>query len=82
MFWNGYLHQSRFWDYDFALMRDFRIPLHLSEQSRLQFRADFFNLFNHPNLGQPNSTTGSGAFGTITSASSPRTIQLGLQFLF
>jgi hypothetical protein len=71
-----------FWDYDFALMRDFRIPLHLSEQSRLQFRGDFFNLFNHPNLGQPTSTTGSGAFGTITSASSPRTIQLGLQLLF
>jgi hypothetical protein len=45
-------------------------------------RADAFNLFNHANLGLPNSTTGSTAFGTITSASAPRAIQLGMQFLF
>jgi hypothetical protein len=63
-------------------MKDFRVPLHLGEQSRFQFRGDFFNILNHPNLAQPNSTTGSAALGTITSASQARTIQVGLQFLF
>ena len=71
-----------FWDFDLGLMKDFRVPLRLSEQSRFQFRGDFFNVLNHPNLAPPNSTTGSAALATITSASPARTIQVGLQFLF
>jgi hypothetical protein len=63
-------------------MKDFRMPPQWPQGARLQFRADAFNLFNHANLGLPNSTTGSSAFGTITSASAPRAIQLGMQFLF
>lgn len=71
-----------FWDLDLALMKDFRIPLGFGEQPRLEFRGDFFNLLNHPNFGLPNSTTGSAAFGTITSASPARIVQVGLQFMF
>ncbi|HUK19834.1 MAG TPA: carboxypeptidase regulatory-like domain-containing protein [Bryobacteraceae bacterium] len=71
-----------FWDFDFALMKDFQAPLHLGEEPRLEFRGDFFNLLNHPNFALPNATTGSAAFGTITSASPARTIQVGLQFMF
>jgi hypothetical protein len=69
------------WDYDMALMKDFPLPIH-SEATKLQFRADAFNLFNHPNLGLPTNTTDSTAFGTITSASQPRTLQIGAQILF
>jgi Carboxypeptidase regulatory-like domain len=55
----------------------------MTERLNLQFRADFDNLFNHPNFGVPNSTVGSGAFGTVTSTSvSPRIIQLGLRLSF
>jgi len=71
-----------FWDFDLALMKDFAIPLRLGEQPRLEFRGDFFNMLNHPNFALPNGTTGSAAFGTITSASPARTIQVGLQFMF
>jgi len=71
-----------FWDLDFALMKDFRIPLRGAEPPSLEFRGDFFNLFNHPNFALPNATTGSAAFGTITSASPARTIQVGLQLMF
>ena len=71
-----------FWDLDLALMKNFVLPLHFGEHPRLQFRGDFFNVLNHANLALPNATTGSAAFGTITSASPSRTIQLGLQFLF
>ncbi len=34
---------------DFALRRRFT----LSERTSLQFRADFFNIFNHPNFANP-----------------------------
>lgn len=70
------------WNFNAAFMKDFRMPPHWLEGARLQLRADAFNLFNHANLGLPDSTTGSTAFGTITSASAPRVFQLGMQFLF
>lgn len=71
-----------FWDLDTALMKDFPIPVRFGEQPRLEFRGDFFNFLNHPNFALPSATTGSAAFGTITSASPARIIQLGLQLMF
>jgi hypothetical protein len=69
------------WDYDMSLAKDFRLPIRW-ETTRLQFRADAFNVFNHPNLGLPDNTTDSSAFGTITSASRPRTLEIGAQIIF
>ena len=43
---------------------------------RLQFRGEFFNLLNRVNLGNPNTNLSSAQFGRITSAGSPRVIQL------
>jgi len=42
-----------FWNYDFSLQKDTRI----TERQTLQFRADFFNLFNHPNFYTGDSGT-------------------------
>lgn len=71
-----------YWDVDSGLMKDFPLPIPLGENPHLELRGDFFNVLNHPNFAQPNSTTGSNAFGTITSSSPARAIQVGLQFLF
>lgn len=48
---------------DMSLSKDF----HLYREWALRFRADLFNAFNTPSLGQPGNTIGSG-FGVITSS--------------
>ena len=63
---------------DLAVMR--RVPLPASKA--LEARAEVFNVTNTPPLGAPNSTVGSAAFGTITSAGDPRVVQLALKFIF
>ena len=46
-----------FWNMDFSFSRSFGLP-RLGEQGRLQFRAEFFNLFNHTNLNNPELSLG------------------------
>jgi len=47
------------WQWDFAVHRDFP----LREQLKLQFRAEMFNVLNHPNFGPPIGGIGSHYFG-------------------
>jgi hypothetical protein len=60
----------------------------LTERVGLQFRAEFFNVLNHTNLGTPNATVFSGtsanaSAGLITTlATTPRQIQFGLKLIF
>jgi hypothetical protein len=54
----------------------------LTESVSLQFRAEVFNLFNHPNFNLPDNFLGSPTFGRISSARDPRHIQFGLKLLF
>lgn len=76
---------------DFSLVKDTAIK-HLGEEGKLQFRAEFFNLLNHPNFTVPNRSVYGGTetvptplptAGTITStAGTARQIQLALKVLF
>jgi hypothetical protein len=52
---------------DFSISKDTR----LTENFRLQFRAEFFDIFNHANFGQPGNLVGSPAFGRITNTRFP-----------
>jgi hypothetical protein len=68
----------RYADWDFSMFKDFRV----TESKDIQFRAEFFNLLNHPNFRLPDSDISSPTFNTIQAALPPRVIQLALKFLF
>jgi len=68
----------RYVDWDGSLTRNFRF----TERTSLQFRAEYFNLLNHTNLGDPNLSQSSASFGRITSDVSPRVAQLSLKLIF
>jgi hypothetical protein len=53
-----------------------------AESHKPEFRLEVFNLFNHANLGNPNTTLTSSVFGRITSAGDPRILQVGLRYSF
>jgi Carboxypeptidase regulatory-like domain/TonB dependent receptor len=50
------------WQADVGLQRQF----HLNERLGLRFRAEFFNIFNHPNFGPPTNVLTSPLFGRST----------------
>lgn len=64
--------------FNMAAYKDFRIR----EGVTLQFRSEFFNVFNHTNFNSPNTSLGAGTFGQITSAKDPRTGELALKLRF
>jgi hypothetical protein len=75
----------RYTDWDMALMRNFS----LAEKAFLQFRVEYFNIFNHTNFGDPG-TTNNSSIGRITgtapqngaAANDPRIAQFSLKLLF
>ncbi len=64
------------WDFSALKM----IPIH--ENLNLQFRAEFFNIFNNVNFVLPNNDISSPNFGQITAAQPGRIIQLALKLMF
>ncbi|MBP6824148.1 MAG: hypothetical protein KA368_21550, partial [Acidobacteria bacterium] len=63
---------------NFSLLKNTSIK----EKATVQFRAEFFNLFNHPNFGLPDNFVGSSSFGRVLSAESPRRIQFGVKLIY
>lgn len=74
-----------FYNFDFALIKDTPFGRRSSgaERMDLQFRSEFFNLFNIVNMGLPaNTLTGSG-FGIISkTAGTSRQIQFSLKVIY
>jgi hypothetical protein len=65
---------------DFSVIKQFRLPW---ENMGLNFRAEFFNLFNHAQFGQPISDINAIGFGAVNSTvNNPRVIQFGLKLTF
>ena len=65
--------------FDFALLKNTAF----SERAQLQFRTEFFNLFNHTQFVNPDGNISDGAtFGTVVRARNPRLIQFALKLVF
>ena len=65
-------------NWDMALLKDTRI----TERVRVQFRAEFFNLFNHAQFSNVQGNINSSNFGQAQSANHPRIGQMALKLLF
>ena len=68
---------------DLTLAKMFKI----TEKQNIRFRADFFNLFNHPSFANPSapavgSTPGSGSAPITSTVGTPRLIQFSLKYSF
>jgi hypothetical protein len=86
--WRG----PNLWTIDSGLIKNF-YPVPSHERYSLQFRSEFFNLFNHPQWSDPNVTFSNGAFGStrqtigtqtgnVGTTADSRIIQLALKFFF
>ena len=65
-------------NWDTALMRNFVVR----EGLKIQFRGEFFNTFNHTNYANLNTAINTKGFGSVTSAQSPRIMELVLRIFF
>jgi hypothetical protein len=75
------LRQDGINNFDFAVFKTTNFGP--SERMGIQFRAEFFNLFNRPQFAAPNTTEVSPVFGSVTSTvGNPRLVQFGLKFIF
>jgi len=54
----------------------------IRERMRLQFRAELYNILNHPNLGAPSASITSSTYGQIASKSGNRTVTTALRLEF
>jgi hypothetical protein len=69
-----------FFNTDLSVVKNF--PLLPREKSKVQFRADIFNLFNRAPFNNPTTSLSSSLFGKITSAGPAKQIQLALRLEF
>ena len=72
-----------FVNFDFSLFKSFR----LTERFKLEFRSEFFNIFNHTNLGLPNPQFDAASGGEnpgqiLNFVGNPRQVQFALKLLF
>ena len=69
-------------NFDATLMKTTRVG-GIHEGGQLQFRVEFYNIFNHPQFSNPALAYNASTFGQITStAVNPRLIQLALKYVF
>jgi hypothetical protein len=65
-------------NWDMGLLKDVK----LTESKSLEFRAEFFSVFNHAQFSNPDGNFIDSTFGFVTGASGERIGQLALKFLF
>jgi hypothetical protein len=75
---NGIIRGPGYTSFNVSLYKTFP----LGERFNLQFRAEAFNVLNHPNFKNVDTNVGDGSFGQVTSAGDPRILELALKVSF
>ena len=75
---NGIIGGPGLVNFDMGFYKDFRV----TEHHAIQFRSEFFNLFNHTNFNFVDTTFGDGQFGQVVVAADPRIIEFALRWQF
>jgi hypothetical protein len=73
-----FIHGPGIFNTDFALLKSTPV----TESTAVEFRAEFFNIFNHTQFLNPSGNFSNSSFGVVTSARDPRIGQLSLKFVF
>jgi hypothetical protein len=69
-------------NWDMAILKNTKVG-GLREDATLQFRAEFFNIWNHAQFGNVQNNINAAAFGTISRTSVPgRVVQFGVKYVF
>jgi len=67
---------------DLSLIKNFSLRWP-NEQAGVEFRAEMFNAFNHPQFADPGFAVDQGSFGVITNTTvAPRIVQFALKLSF
>ncbi|HEV2246853.1 MAG TPA: carboxypeptidase regulatory-like domain-containing protein [Terriglobia bacterium] len=74
----AFFHGPGIINFDMAVHKDFKF----TERVGLEYRAEFFNAFNHAQFNNPSGSFTSSSFGRVTSARDPRIIQMGMKLSF
>ena len=72
------LRQDGVQNLDFGMFKQTQ----LTDSKSIEFRAEFFNVFNTPFFEAPQAAIGTPQFGEVTGAGNPRFVQFGLKFAF
>jgi hypothetical protein len=69
-------------NWDMAIIKTTRVG-GIRESATLDFRTEFFNVWNHPQYSPPATAVNAATYGQITSSiGSPRLIQFALKYVF
>ena len=75
------LRQQGIVNFDFAIFK--RTTFGPAERMGLEFRTEFFNLFNHPQFAAPQTFLQSASFGVVNNTvNNPRLVQFAMKFVF
>jgi hypothetical protein len=76
----AHVRSSRVNEANFGLFKNFTVR----ERYKAQLRGEFFNVFNHPRFGGPQTDPGNSSFGRVTPSQNnmPRVVQLALKVSF
>ena len=75
---NGTIPGPGLVDFDMGLYKAFQV----NDRNSIEFRSEFFNVFNHTNFNAVNTAFGSGSFGQIVGAADPRIMEFALRWQF